>query len=166
MFRLATFDQLHGTTTCRASRAHKPLLSRENPPYSHPNYSRMIKYESMVWCCNATLFNALPRNCSDCFESRYILAFHAPARAVAATHSIAAAQQCTVSDAPHNVLTATNIVANGTSCSLNCDLVMGSVTVTKTRARPAGNCAVDGPASIASDGVSCNSFGQHEAHVQ
>jgi len=52
-----------------------------------------------------------------------------------------------------------------TSCSLNCDLVMGSVTVTKTRARPAGNCAVDGPASIASDGVSCNSFGQHEAHV-
>ena len=56
--------------------------------------------------------NALPRNCSDCFESRYILAFHAPARAVAATHSIAAAQQCTVSDAPHNVLTATNIVAS------------------------------------------------------
>jgi hypothetical protein len=69
MFRLATFDQLHGTTTCRASRAHKPPLSRENPPHSPATYSRMIKYESMVWCCNATLFHALPRNCSDCFES-------------------------------------------------------------------------------------------------
>jgi hypothetical protein len=33
-------------------------------------------------------------------------------RAVSATHSIAAAQQCTVNDAPHNVLTATNIAAS------------------------------------------------------
>ena len=42
----------------------------------------------------------------------YILAFNAPARAVAATHFIAAAHQCTTSDAPHNVLTATNIAAS------------------------------------------------------
>ena len=58
-----------------------------------------------MWCCNATLLMLCHATALTASSLAYILAFSALARAVATGH------QCTISDAPHNILTATNIAA-------------------------------------------------------